>query len=218
MPQVIALRDLTAYLKPKQVEQLMAAAANPRDRLLVRIPWCTAIRVTELINIRVPHIDFEGRTIRIRKQKERKTDGKVMKTQRIVPIDRATLDMIREYLQWSKQFPYRGDFLFPITRQRVNQIYWKLARKAGIDQVGDPEMSKHLKVHPHTLRHSFAIHSVKNGMSLAELQKILGHKSLNTTMVYLQYSGPDLHEGYDKIWEKRDNQDQAAKAGADNSV
>jgi integrase/recombinase XerD len=214
MPQVVALRDLTAYLRPEQVEKLMAVAHNPRDRLLVRIPWYTGIRVTELINIRVPHIDFENRTIRIRKQKERKQDGKVMKTQRIVPVDSGTLDMIKEYLQWRKQYPYRGDFLFPITRRRVNQIYWELARRAGIDQVGDPEMTKHLKVHPHTLRHSFAIHSVKHGLSLAELQKILGHKNLSTTMVYLQVSGPDLHEGYDKIWERDANQEQTAKAGA----
>lgn len=210
----LALTDLTAYLRPEQVEKLMAAARNPRDRLLIRIPWYTAIRVTELINIRVPHIDFENRTIRIRKQKERKQDGKVIKTQRIVPIDRVTLEMIKEYLQWRKQFPYRGDLLFPITRQRVNQIHWQLARRAGIDQVGDPEITQHTKVHPHLLRHSFAIHSVKHGMSIAELQKILGHKNLSTTMVYLQFLELDLHESYDKVWEERGNQDQAAKAGA----
>lgn len=218
MTQVVALRDLTAYLRPEQVEKLMAVARNIRDRLLVRIPWTTGIRVTELINLRIPHINFEERTIRIRKQKERKQDGKITKRQRIVPIDGATLDMIKQYLEWRKQFPYRGDYLFPITKQRVNEIYWELGRRAGITQVGDPEINKHLKVHPHLLRHSFAIHCIKNGMTLAELQKILGHQSLTTTMVYLQFSGPDLHEGYDKIWERHDNGSQKTEAGAETTT
>jgi len=48
---------LKAYLEPEQVERLIAVA-NPRDALLVRIPWRSGIRVSELIGIRVPDIDF----------------------------------------------------------------------------------------------------------------------------------------------------------------
>jgi len=109
--------------------------------------------------------------------------------------------MVGEYLQWRKQFPYKGDLLFPITRQRVDQIFWKLGRKAGITAIGDPAISKHRNLHPHVLRHSFAIHCVKRGMSIERLQKILGHASPTTTGVYLQWSSTDLHEDYDKIWE-----------------
>jgi site-specific recombinase XerD len=109
--------------------------------------------------------------------------------------------MIKEYLEWRKQFPYKGDLLFPITRQRVDQIYWKLGRRAGINEIGDPAVSKHRKLHPHVLRHSFAIHCVKRGMGMERLQKILGHQSPTTTSVYLQYSVADLHEDYDRVWE-----------------
>jgi len=201
MAQVTPIRDLKAYLEPEQVQRLITAATNPRDALLIRIPWRIGIRVSELINIRIQDIDFANRAIVIKVQKMRKMDGKAIERRRVVPVDQGTLDMVKEYLEWRKQFPYKGDLLFPITRQRVDQIFWKLGRRTGITKVGDPTVSKHTKLHPHTLRHSFSIHCVKHGMSIERLQKILGHQSPTTTSVYLQYSVADLHEDYDRVWE-----------------
>ena len=202
MTQVTPIRDLKGYLSPEEVEKVIAAAANPRDVLLVRIPWRTGIRVSELIGIRIQDIDFENRAILIIVLKQRKRDGKTIERRRVVPVDQATLDMVREYLKWRARFPYKGDLLFPITRQRVDQIYWKLGRRAGIKEIGDPAISQHRKLHPHHMRHSFAIHCIKRGMTIERLQKILGHSSPTTTSVYLQYSLKDLHEDYDKVWEE----------------
>ena len=202
MTQVTPIRDLKGYLEPEQVKTVIDVASNPRDALLVRIPWRTGVRVSELIGIRIQDIDFENRAIVIKVQKMRKRDGKAIERRRVVPIDQGTLDMVKEYLEWRKPFPYRGEFLFPISRQRVDQIYWKLGKRAGITKVGDPTVSKHTKLHPHILRHSFSIHAIKRGMSIERLQKILGHSSPTTTSVYLQFSLKDLHEDYDRIWEE----------------
>jgi len=202
--QVTPIRDLKGYLEPGQVERLISVTTNPRDALLVRIPWRTGIRVSELIGIKESDIDFENRAIVIKVQKMRKKDGKATERRRKVPIDRVTLDMVKKYLEWRRQFPYKGDLLFPISRQRVDQVFSKLGRRAGIKDIGDPAISKHRKVHPHHLRHSFAIHCIKRGMSIERLQKILGHESPTTTSVYLQYSVADLHEDYDKVWEDDD--------------
>ena len=202
MTQVSPIKDLKGYLGPQQVEKLISVAPNLRDALLVRIPWRTGIRVSELIGIRIQDIDFDNRAIVIKVLKMRKRDGKTIERRRVIPIDQGTLDMVREYLEWRKQFPYKGDLLFPVTRQRVDQIFWKLGRRAGIKEIGDPAVSKHTKLHPHILRHSFSIHAIKRGMSIERLQKILGHSSPTTTSVYLQFSMRDLHEDYDKIWEE----------------
>ena len=202
MTQVTPIRDIKGYLEYEQVERLIAATTNPRDVLLIRVPWRTGIRVSELIGLKISDIDFDSRAIVIKVQKMRKKDGKVKERRRVVPIDRDTLDMIKQYLEWRKQFPYKGDLLFPITRQRVDQIFWKLGRRAGIKEIGDPAVSQHRKLHPHHLRHSFAIHCIKHGMSIERLQKILGHQSPTTTSVYLQYSVADLHEDYDRVWEE----------------
>jgi len=202
MTQVSPIKDLKAYLSPEQVAKLISVAPNPRDALLVRLLWRTGVRVSELIGIKESDIDFEGRAILIKIQKMRKRDGKAIERRRIVPVDGDTLVIIKEYLSWRQQFPYKGDLLFPISRQRVNQLFWRLGRRAGITRVGDPTISKHTKLHPHVLRHSFAIHCTKRGMSVERLQKILGHASPTTTSIYLQYSVADLHEDYDKIWEE----------------
>jgi integrase/recombinase XerD len=201
MTEVSPIRDLKGYLEPEQVESLIEAAANLRDKLLVRLLWHTGIRVSELIAIRIQDIDFDNRAIVIKVQKIRKKTKKLIEKRRVVPIDQGTLDMARKYLGWRKQFPYKGELLFPITRQRVNQIFWKLGKRAGIKDIGDPAVSKHRKLHPHHLRHSFSIYCIKRGMSIERLQKILGHQSPTTTSVYLQYSLKDLHEDYDKVWE-----------------
>jgi integrase/recombinase XerC len=98
------IRDLKAYLEPVQVERLIAAATNPRDKLLVRILWRTGIRVSELIGLRVQDIDSENRAIVIKVQKVRKRDGKPVERRRVVPIDRGTLKSIQEYLEWRKRY------------------------------------------------------------------------------------------------------------------
>ena len=119
MTQVTPIRDLKGYLEPEQVEKLIEAFSNPRDMLLVRIPWRTGIRVSELIGIKISDIDFHSRAITIKVQKMRKKSGKPVERRRVVPIDQGTLDMVKEYLEWRKQFPYRGALLFPITRQKT---------------------------------------------------------------------------------------------------
>ena len=207
MTGVSPIRDLKGYLEPEQVETLIAATTNLRDALLVRIPWRTGIRVSELIGISIQDIDRDNRAIVIKVQKMRKKDGKTVERRRVVPIDQGTLDMVKEYLEWRKQFPYKGDLLFPITRQRVDQIFWKLGRRTGIKEIGDPAVSQHRKLYPHHLRHSFAIYCIKRGMSIERLQKILGHSSPTTTSVYLQYSVADLHEDYDKVWEENEREE-----------
>ena len=207
MMQVTPIKDLKGYLEPKQVEKLISVAPNLRDALLVRIPWRTGIRVSELVSVRIQDIDFDNRAIAIKVLKQRKRNGKAIERRRVVPIDQGTLDMIQNYLSWRKQFPYKGDLLFPISRQRVNQLFWRLGRRAGITRVGDPTISQHTKLHPHHLRHSFAIHCIKRGMTVERLQKILGHSSPTTTSVYLQYSLKDLHEDYDKVWEENETEE-----------
>ena len=202
MTGVTPIKDLRGYLQPEEIERLTEVASNPRDRLLIRIPWRTGIRVSELIGIRIQDIDFDNRAIVIKVLKQRKRDGKAIERRRVITIDQGSLDMVRKYLEWRKRFPYKGDLLFPITRQRVDQIYWKLGRRAGIKEIGDPAVSQHRKLHPHHLRHSFAIHCIKHGMSVERLPKILGHQSPTTTSVYLQYSVADLHEDYDRVWEQ----------------
>ena len=53
MALITPIHDLKGYLSLEQVERLISVTSNPRDALLVRIPWRTGMRVSELIGIRV---------------------------------------------------------------------------------------------------------------------------------------------------------------------
>ena len=63
MAPISPIHYLKAYVEPEQVERLIAAAINPRDALLVRIPWRTGIRVSELIGIRIQDINFDNEAL-----------------------------------------------------------------------------------------------------------------------------------------------------------
>jgi|SRR3989344_737716 len=60
--------------------------------------------------------------------------------------------------------------------------YQKAAKEAKIGK----------KVHPHTLRHSFATHLIENGNSVSDVQVLLGHKSPETTMVYVHMATENM--------------------------
>jgi len=56
-----------------------------------------------------------------------------------------------------------------------------------------------INIHPHTLRHTFAIHLIRNGVDLRRLQQLLGHSNIQTTTIYLQFRDQDLRDVYNKI-------------------
>ncbi|MFZ0925669.1 MAG: tyrosine-type recombinase/integrase [Halobacteriota archaeon] len=51
-------------------------------------------------------------------------------------------------------------------------------------------------IHPHTFRHSFAIHCVRNSWDIRRLQQVLDHSSMATTAVYLQFNDRDIRDLY----------------------
>ena len=95
--QVTPIRDLKGYLEPDKVERLIAVVTNPRDALLVRIPWRTGIRASELIAIRTQDLDFENKAIAIKVQNMRNRGVKVVERRRRVRVDHGTLGMMSEY-------------------------------------------------------------------------------------------------------------------------
>ena len=77
--------------------------------------------------------------------------------------------------------------IFAIKRTQMFNLVKKYGNMVGV------------KIHPHTLRHSFAIHLVRQGTDLRRLQLMLGHTSLSITQVYLQFNDKDLREAYEKV-------------------
>ncbi len=175
-------KKLPKYLQAEEVRKLLNSPdrQKTRDRLILRILYRCGLRVSELTNLKIEDINFDEGIITIRSGKGDKD--------RIVPIDANTLDLIDFYKAGAEKgyliLSERGGSLS--TRQ-VERIVKKYAKKAGLKK----------NVYPHMLRHSFAVHCLKEGMNLRTVQKMLGHSSLTTTQIYLDLTGEDIKKDYE---------------------
>jgi len=212
-----------------------ATATNLRDRLLIRLLFHLGCRVSEALAISTNDIDFAQGTVTIIHLKRRirlscgncgnglgitstfcsrcgkKVASAVRKEidrrkQRILPIDRATLKLLREYIDRGGPVQRQGKkLLFGINRHRGWQIIRDCADKAGLPKLTNPETGEVHNVSPHRLRDAFAVHAVKqddSGDGLRLLQEHLGHVSFNTTARYRKVSGKEHHEWYEDLWEE----------------
>jgi integrase/recombinase XerD len=229
MTQVTPIRDLKGYLEPEQVERLVAAATNPRDRAFIALLARTGIRISEAIELKTSDIDFERGVLTIVHLKEKsklkcphcgeslgkrhvfcpscgnKVDKAIrekveQRRQRMIPGDHNTLRLIDEYLQWRRKFPYHGSLVFPFSRQRGWQLVEKLGRRVGIKGL-----------HPHSLRHLLATTWVGKGLNVKKLQVLLGHASIATTMEYVDSNFEQLRSEYEKLWESKEDETAETK-------
>lgn len=146
-----------------------------RDRAILEMIYGSGLRVSELVNLKAEHVDWEENFLRV--------TGKGNKT-RYVPMGGVAAKALRCYLEHARpklmRNGKRADVLFlsnrgeKLSRDRVLQIIKERARAAGL-----PE-----NVYPHILRHSFATHLLENGADLRVIQDMLGHASLSTTQIY----------------------------------
>jgi site-specific recombinase XerD len=172
------MKNITDYLEKEQVDRVLAAAhqCSARDYLMLRVLWRTGVRVDELLTITPRDIEPNNNVINVIKAK----GGK----QRRVHLDAETIKMLSEYVS-TQQLP-DDQPVFTLKQRQVRNIVKRYGSVIGKD------------VHPHTFRHSYAIHCVRNGWDIRRLQQVLGHSSMATTAVYLQFNDRDIRELYDR--------------------
>lgn len=148
---------------------LKASEQNGRDHLILCLLYYCGLRVSELCNLRVSDVSFSPAFVRILMGKGRKD--------RIVPLNNSLSNKLRHYIaesgRQSEQFLFGGeDRMHPST---VFRIVRKYASLCNIKK----------RVHPHTLRHSFATHLLQRRVNVRVVQELLGHANLSTTSTYL---------------------------------
>ena len=131
----------------------------------------------EAAHLKVTDVDSKRMLLRIKQGKGRKD--------RYTILSKAALKVLREY--WSQYRP--KDWLFagrfpdkPLTGRSIQKVLIKAKRLAGIKKPATV----------HTLRHSFATHLLEAGTDLYHIQLLLGHRSINTTTIYLHVSRKEL--------------------------
>jgi len=226
---------MKAYVEPGEVTLMEKATTNLRDRLLIRLLFHLGCRVSEALGLSVQDIDFNQAILTIKHLKRRlklscsncgarlgaahvfcpKCGGRIEKSQteeqqhrrqRVLPIDRDTLKLLKEYVQRGGPVVKEGKTLiFGINRHRAWQIVKECAEKAGLPKLVNPETGRVHNVSPHKLRDAFAVMAVKQndtGDGLRMLQEHLGHQSFNTTAKYRKVSGKEHRDWYRRLWKK----------------
>lgn len=177
-------RPLPKYLPPEQVRRLIAAAKTERDRLLLETLWQTGGRISEVLAITAEDIDLANRQIKLVTLKQpQDRRRRPVQLFRWIPIhDQLATDLAAFLLKRGT----KEERLFPISRVRAFEIVRDAARAAGL--MGDPGR----RIGPHTLRHSFAVTCLNQGVPINVLKDLLGHSSILTTMIYLRVVPADF--------------------------
>jgi integrase/recombinase XerD len=174
LPKSLATSEVEQVLQgpARAKDDRLTQALAARDRALLEVFYAGALRVSELINVKLEDLKLELGHLLVR--------GKGDK-ERIVPLGRAAQEIVQSYLRDARPVLTAGRtsaHLFvargarPITRQRV----WQVVKAASANAAHHAS--------PHMLRHSCATHMVENGADLRTVQTILGHADISTTQVY----------------------------------
>lgn len=147
--------------------------ANLKHKAIIMVAYSAALRVSEVINLRIADIDSKRMLINIREAKGKKD--------RIVPLSENVLKTLREYYKeyTPKLYLFNGQFNLQYSATSCNQLVKNYLGR---------------NYHFHLLRHSGATKMLENGTDLRYIQAILGHNSSKTTEIYTHVSTAMLHQ------------------------
>jgi site-specific recombinase XerD len=178
-------RKLPVTLSTDEVQSLLAAIStgtvlNVRDLALVTLLYSTGIRASECATLREADVDLTDLTIRV--------CGKGGH-ERTIPLNMQVAEALRSYRRVRGGIGLRSPFFQSrhkrgLSRGAVYERVRTWAQKARLTK----------RVSPHCLRHTFATHLVKAGVSLVTIRDLLGHRLITSTQVYLHVTADDLRD------------------------
>lgn len=171
-------RSLTRF----QLERVRRTCASKRDLAIVDVLYSTGCRVTELVNMKFSDVDFNENLIAI-VGKGKKHNTVYLNTNAQISLNEYINDRKgnSEYLFTSERQPYDQ-----LSSRTVERIFKELGEKLGY------------KLTPHILRHTSATLALQNGMEITQVQKMLGHASVNTTQIYAETSQEEVANSHRK--------------------
>jgi len=168
-------KTLPVVLSREEISLLINSIDNEKHKLIVKLLYGSGLRVNEIVNLRARDLDLENNYGWVRGGKGNKD--------RMFIIPKMLTEEIKKLVE-NKDY---DSYIFDshnghLSSRSIQEIIKKAAKRAGIRK----------RVHPHTLRHSYATHLIENGYDIAAVQSLLGHNSPNTTMIYLHTAAPTL--------------------------
>jgi integrase/recombinase XerC len=178
LPDTLNVDDMSRLLDVQKQDALLI-----RDAAMLELMYSSGLRLGELTGLDTGDIDLRQRLVRV--------TGKGAKT-RVLPVGAKAIAALEAWLQVR---PAGTDAALFTTRQGR-----RLSARAVQDRVRRLALRQGVpgRVHPHTLRHSFASHLLESSGDLRAVQELLGHADISTTQVYTHLDFQHLAAVYDK--------------------
>lgn len=180
----VKARRLPDVLTGAELRRLLAAAyqARPRDGLLLRLLFESAVRVSEASRLEAPDVDSGERIVRVREGKGKKD--------RVVFMTEDLAQLLTVHLAGRSRGPvFTSNRGTRLSVRRIQSLVRAAAGRAGIE---------HKRISPHTLRRTWATEARNVGMPLDSIQARLGHSDPKTTLIYTKLSTARALEEYDR--------------------
>jgi len=214
LPEVNAVRakrgpKLPVVLTPGETQKILSCAEGTTG-LMLRLSYGAGLRVSETVRLRVQDLDFGNETLLVRSGKGDKDRATTLPAS-LTDVLRAHLERVRALHDedlakgvgavWlpgalARKYPnapkeWKWQYVFPAKNLSVDpesgvtrrhHVSEQVLQRALRDAATVSDVPKRVTVH--TLRHSFATHLLMQGVNIREVQELLGHKSVETTMIY----------------------------------
>lgn len=182
-------KELPRFVEIEAMDQLLDHLeftndfSGSRDKLLLALFYSTGMRRSELIGIKNVDIDIYNSSVKVLGKRNK---------ERIIPLHKEILEMIRSYMTLKKELQYHAPYLLLTDKgEKLHDtfVYRKVKHYLSLVTTID-------KKSPHILRHTFATHLLNKGADLNAIKELMGHANLAATQIYTHNSIEKLKQIY----------------------
>jgi site-specific recombinase XerD len=184
LPSLKKDAKLPTIFNKSELRLLFKAPTLLKHRVLLMLIYSAGLRSSEVIHLKISDIDFERRSIHIRRSKYNKD--------RVVPLSEYMAVGLGKYIVLERPLTWLFNGKTLGTTYSPKGISWVMreaVKTAGI--------AKDVTVH--TLRHSYATHLIEDGLNIITVKDLLGHSKIETTMIYLHIAQCPLVKAYSPL-------------------
>ena len=184
LPEIKKEKKLPVVLSKQEVWQMLSGCKLLKHKMLIGLLYGCGLRCMEVRNVQLKDLDFDRKQLKVVQGKGKKD--------RYLPLSEHLIRGLKKYIEAEKP----ENYLFGMPREGRAGASTSLSTgfdsrysQRGVQWVVKQasKTAKILKeVSVHTLRHSFATHLLEDGMDILSIKNLLGHESIDTTLIYLQ--------------------------------
>ena len=181
IPEFLTLEEVSSLLNFEVNNEFEA-----RNKAILELLYSSGLRISELTGLELSNIDLDECLVRVM--------GKGSK-ERIVPLGDYAIDALKEYIYFYRPMLNKNNSSYVFLNSRGGVLSRQFIFKVIKEECIKKGIRKN--VSPHTLRHTFATHLLKNGADLRIIQELLGHENLSTTQIYTHLTNDKLKHDYE---------------------